>query len=93
MSEQDFICMQSGNLIFKTEKPDIWRKKQAIISSKNTYKHFYYYVLLGFFFFFFCKLDSFESHPLAFMCPYLLSIHCLARAVLPAQDIKIYKVS
>ena len=45
MSQQDFICMQSGNLIFKTKKPDIWRKKYEIISSKNTYKHFYYYIL------------------------------------------------
>lgn len=54
MSQQDFICMQSGNLIFKTKKPDIWRKKQEIISSKNTYKHFYYYILQGKYI---CKFD------------------------------------
>ena len=54
MSKQDFICMWSGNLIFKTKKSSIWRKMEAIISSKNTYKKLYYYVLQGKYI---CKFD------------------------------------
>lgn len=42
--------------------------------------------------FFFLDWIHLESHPPTFMYPYLLSIDCLAQAVLYAQNIKIYKM-
>lgn len=33
-----------------------------------------------------------ESHPVTFIYPYLLSIDCLAHAVLSAQNTKLHKI-